>query len=226
MEKKKKLNQQISTPLGTIVLIIIALTVGVFMRKVWKDQEAMEQSQNTIAVKKPVTQTIINQQNQTRPTTINNSKSTILVKINSDKKTWKNFYDKKSGIKLSYPSELSVGTSRKDIILGIYSISPKDAYYGMPDAMIMNQLLIYTKQESVTNIISEQKTNNPRNFTQKSMTLSDISAEQISYRGAYAGELWVDTLIKNGSDTIVISYPGDNPENVDIFEKIISTVHF
>jgi len=44
--KKKKLNQKISTKLGTIVLIIIALTVGVFVWKIGKDQEGMEQSQN------------------------------------------------------------------------------------------------------------------------------------------------------------------------------------
>jgi len=44
--KKKKLNQKISTKLGTIVLIIIALTVGVFVWKIGKDQEGMQQSQN------------------------------------------------------------------------------------------------------------------------------------------------------------------------------------
>jgi len=44
--KKKKLNQKISTKLGTIVLIIIALTVGGFVWKIGKDQEGMEQSQN------------------------------------------------------------------------------------------------------------------------------------------------------------------------------------
>jgi hypothetical protein len=42
--KKKKFDQHISTKLGTIVLIIIALTVGVFVWKAGEDQEAIRSS--------------------------------------------------------------------------------------------------------------------------------------------------------------------------------------
>jgi len=48
-------NQKISTARGTIILIIIALTVGVFVWKVGKDQEATDQSQSVVSIKKPVT---------------------------------------------------------------------------------------------------------------------------------------------------------------------------
>ena len=88
----------------------------------------------------------------------------------------------------------------------------------------MNQLIIYSKQEDISSITNKQKTDNHENFTQKTVKVGNLVATQTSYRGAYAGELWVDTLISNGFNTIVASYPGDNQDNVDIFEKIIATI--
>jgi len=44
-KQKTKLDQQVSTKLGTIVLIIIAITVGVFVWKIGKNQEVADQSQ-------------------------------------------------------------------------------------------------------------------------------------------------------------------------------------
>jgi len=70
--KKKKLDQQISTKLGTIVLIIIALTVGVFVWKIGKDQDATVQQQN-FAIQQKTTERNQEQQNQT---TQNNNQTT------------------------------------------------------------------------------------------------------------------------------------------------------
>ncbi|KKP97642.1 MAG: hypothetical protein UR99_C0008G0023 [Candidatus Moranbacteria bacterium GW2011_GWD2_36_12] len=221
-------NQKVSTGLGTIVLVIFSIAAGMLVWQVMKNREVAEAPQNVVDVKKniviPQNKQGAQQDQSKTQTTTNNSKSTIITKINDDRKTWKTFHDNNGGIKLSYPSELSLNTLRKDIILGIYSISPEDAYYGVPDAMIMNQLIIYYDQKNIYEIIENKKTNNPENFTQKTIEINNISAEQISYKGAYAGELWINKLIKKGIGTIVISYPGDNQENVDIFEKIISTI--
>jgi hypothetical protein len=172
-----------------------------------------------VTVKKPA----VNQQNQTQTTTSSDVKPPIIIKISSIKK-WKTFHDNESGFKLKYPPELSINTSRKDIILSICTLSPDDPYYNVPDAIIMNQFIIYSEQKNIDEIINEQKINSTANFTQKTININNIIAKQISYRGAYAGELWIDTLIKNGNNTIVISYPGDNQENKDIFDKIISTM--
>lgn len=222
------MKQTIETKLGVIVILIFAVTVGAFLWKWEKNQEIVEAPQSAVATKKQVsTQTpITNQQNQARTQSVvaTDPKPTAIVKISSDKQNWKNFQDTKSGLKLIYPPELSLNTSRKDIILGIYSISPDDYFYGVPDTMIMNQLIIYSEQKNIDEIIKEQQENNPSNFTQKEIKINNISAKKTSYRGAYAGELWINTLIQNGSDTVIISYPGDNQENIDLFEKIIATI--
>ncbi|MFA7319129.1 MAG: hypothetical protein WC022_00825 [Parcubacteria group bacterium] len=225
------MKQTIETKLGVTIILIFAVTVGAFVWRWEKEQEqnvVVGMQQSIVNAKKQASTrtSAIYQQDQTKtqPAVTNNSRPTAIVKISSDKKNWKNFQDTKSGLKLSYPSELSVNTSRKDIILGIYSISHDDPYYGVPDAMIMNQLTIRSEQRNIDDVIKEQQENNPSNFTQKGIKINNISAKQISYRGAYAGELWINTLIKNGYDTIIVSYPGDNQENVDLFEKIITTI--
>jgi flagellar biosynthesis component FlhA len=218
-------NQKVSTGLGAIVLVIIAITVGVISWKIVKDKETTEEPQEITVQAKPVEKKQVQQnQTQTQVQTDNVPKPTIITKINDDRKTWKTFQDNSSGIKLSYPFELSLNASRKDIIIGIYSISPADAYYKVPDAMIMNQLIIYSDKKNIDEIIKNQKTSNPENFTQKAITINNVSAEQISYKDAYSGGLWINKLIKRGANTIIISYPGNNQENVDLFEKIISTI--
>jgi hypothetical protein len=46
-------NQKVSTGLGTIVLVIIAVTVGVFVWKVEKNQSDVQQPQNVVIESKP-----------------------------------------------------------------------------------------------------------------------------------------------------------------------------
>jgi len=94
--KKQNFNQQISTKLGTIVLIIITLTVGVFVWKIGKDQEAAEQSQS-VAIQ-PKTQ----QQGQTENT---NTGITIAEPV----KNWKICHNIKGAYDMKYPSDWVFG---------------------------------------------------------------------------------------------------------------------
>jgi len=100
--KKQKLDQQISTKLGTIVLIIIALTVGVFVWKVGKNQEVAEQSQNIVTRPKVV---VSQQPQKEKFPAIDPQELERLINLTENWKTYKN---KTYGFEFKYPQDYSV----------------------------------------------------------------------------------------------------------------------
>lgn len=220
-------NQKIPTGVGVIVILIITLTVGMF---VWKH----EKNQGDIQVSDVGVQKNISPKDQTRSQSLaekqqeksNSGSSDVpvgIVKVTSNINKWKILRDEENGIELKYPPELFINNSRKDIIAGISLISPEDAKR-VPDAGIMGQFIVYKKNENIEDIIKEAESNNPVDFTQRSIRISGVQAVQITYRGAYAGELWIETLIKKDlNNIIIINYSGENQENKAIFDKILST---
>lgn len=212
--------QNVPTGLGTAIILIFALTAGL---AVWRYENS--QKQDIAQIPSMITKQkrlMTDQVEKNEPAESQSDKPTDVGKIIgiSSFNKWKLYHDDKNKIEFKYPPELHMDTARSDIILSISTISPD---IKIPDAQIMNQLIIYSQEKSVTDIISEKKANAPAGFNQATIKVGGVSAEQISHRGAYAGELWIDTLFKSGPNTIVISYPGDDHENKDIFEKIIST---
>ncbi|KKP67070.1 MAG: hypothetical protein UR66_C0023G0005 [Candidatus Moranbacteria bacterium GW2011_GWE1_35_17] len=239
------MNKPKNIVLDLLILIIFIETFFLFYMEIRKSSSDTKQitTENSTPEKVEITRPTENKaQNQNNVTsndlsTKENKKDVIqqssnqeydshiptIIKITENKKKWKTFRDEKNIIQFRYPPELSLNKSRRDIMIGLYTISPEDAK-NIPDAQIMNQLIVYTKEEPIDKIIEEQKTNNPEHFTQETVKINNIKTEKTSYRGAFAGELWINILIKNGSDTIVFSYPEDCEENRAIFEKIIATI--
>jgi hypothetical protein len=88
-------NQIVSTKLGVIVLVIIAITVGALSWKIVKDREASEITrQGKVAIKKPVKkQSEVLQQQPSQDKTIN----------------WKTYSNNKYGFSLKYPEVLKYG---------------------------------------------------------------------------------------------------------------------
>jgi hypothetical protein len=205
-------NPKISKLYATIIILIVAITAGVFVWKIVKNQQVVEQSIMT------------SQQNKTQQ----QENVTSLNKIEANSisiDNWKNFSNKENEITLRYPSDLFINATRKDIIFGLYAINPSDTN-NIPDTMIMNQLLIYSERKNYQEIANGLKQDNPNNFSQKATSINGRSCLKITYnRGAYAGELWVETLImKDWNNTIVVVYPGENQKNKAIFDKILSTI--
>jgi len=137
---------------------------------------------------------------------------------------WKTYTDKASDLSLKYPPELNIESPRDGIILGLYTISPEEAK--IPDAIAMNRLLIYQKDKDINDAMIDLKQSDLDNCSQTSIKIDGNSFPQISCRGEFANELWIYTLFEKKGNTIIVSYPGDNQENVVIFDKILSTVRF
>ncbi len=221
------MNQKIETKLGVVIILIIAVTVGAFLWR-WEEKQDWKTDEKVSVTLPDKTKNKIEQEQQSQDGKKNNETDNqkvenVAEEITSDKNKWKIFQSKENSIELKYPPELYLSTVRNDIILSLSRLSPEESKKN-PDAGVMSQLVAYLKNESVDNIIKGVKLNNPGDFTQKQITVNGIGATQITYRGAYAGELWVETLIKKDSNnTIIIDYPGDSQSNKNIFEMIIST---
>ncbi len=105
--KKKKLNQHISTKLGAIVLIIIALTVGVFVWKIGKEQEAPKQQQLTYDIKKPI-KTQLSHLNQSNNKSVKSDNIKTTIYTNST-----------YGFEFEYPQNLVLTQNSTDSIFGL-----------------------------------------------------------------------------------------------------------
>jgi len=89
-------NQKVSTKLGTIALVIIAITVGIFVWLIEKKQEATEQLQ-------PVIENQV-QQNKEQQQVNGNNKSDCLLNNSSEKTEWKTFKNDQYKFEIQYPS--------------------------------------------------------------------------------------------------------------------------
>ncbi|MDX9913854.1 MAG: hypothetical protein RBS77_04705 [Candidatus Moranbacteria bacterium] len=219
------INKKVSTVAGSLIILAIVIAIGfVFLSSNKKEKEMQDQNNVVLNNSDLGNKEEVKQEEVVENKKKENEIPSDVNKITSDKNKWKNFRSKENNIELKYPPELYLSTSRKDIILSLSRLSPEESKKN-PDAGIMSQIIIYAKNKNVDNMVEEIKSNHPSDFTQKIVIVDGLRAIQITYRGVYAGELWVETLIKKDSNnTIVVDYPGDSQSNVSIFEMIIATL--
>jgi hypothetical protein len=102
-------NQEIDTKLAIIIIVIFAITAGMFVRLVEKNREVEGQSQQVVDVKKPAISQLptVNQQGQMQVQQKENpilpeevGKVSESISIND----WKLYTNKKDGYSIKYPS--------------------------------------------------------------------------------------------------------------------------
>lgn len=222
-------NKKIPTWLGTIILLIIAITVGAFVWKVEKNQPYISQPQYVTNTKKPaVTQmpTVV-QQNQ--------QQDFLIVKptlpINQSK--WKVLTNKSAGFSIQYPPEFFIDNESD----AIYNYKPKDPLITLQEGVepeggvsLGISKLTYpvypvklpTKADFINNL---KNLNDPAGLTENAQNVKVGKYIILSnhIKGGPGGELReYFAFTNNNIYTITISEPGYS-EYKDLIDKILAT---
>lgn len=196
-------NKKIPTSVGTIVIVIIAITAGVL---VWKYEKQQERDVSSSDLK-------IQGNKESEKDVFNNFKI-------SDFDTWKDYRNEAIGVKIKYPKELYIDESDKEVTFDY--LSPNDPVQKNEGSLLLH-LSISKEQKTIKQYIEKYKLNALQNFKQTQVQLNGSHAEQITYKDAFAGGEIYTTLIQKENNLIIINYAGDNKLE-DTFNKMLSTV--
>lgn len=213
-------NQKVDTKLGVAIIVIFAITVGVLVWKVEKNQSVVNQLQGTVQVKKPTIQSPAeNLQNQTAAGPVDKKNPFDNLSISSFNK-WKTYTDKNIGIEVKYPPELYLSSSQGKIIFDYFS--PTDPAQN-DEGSVLTHLNISLQQGATDQYIKKYKLITLQNYKRVQINLNGTLADKITYTDAFAGGIIYTILIQKGSELIIIDYAGDNKLE-DTFNKMLSTV--
>lgn len=199
----------ISTSTGTIVLVIIVITTGLF---VW----IYEKGQNQEAV---------SMQTQTIPKKVasDEKKNSDAEIIGTDPvEKWKTYENQELHIKMKYPSKLFISTKNGKIFFE--PSSPTDPAQKQ-EGIILTKLQLSLDQRTVSEIANERKSAGLVNFQENSIQINRVTAQKISYTDAFAGGTFYEILIPTGIKTLYVWYSDEN-QTKTIYEKMLQTLEF
>ncbi len=108
LKDKKMDNKKIPTIVGTFIIIVIAITVGVFVWKIEKNQKGVGQSQNVVGIKK-----------LQKPTANQRDQAQQLQAAKGSNDEMKKYINKTFGFEFEFPSDLVITQNSTDSVFGL-----------------------------------------------------------------------------------------------------------
>lgn len=133
---------------------------------------------------------------------------------------WKTYKSQKLGIEFNYPPELFVTEENQEIIID--SLKPDDPQQ-QSSLGISSKMEITEDARNIQEITNEYKNNNYDNFSVEEIPMNGLKASEITFTGAYGGEIHHIILTKREikSKTLIINYIDKKT-----FEQILTTLKF
>ncbi|MDQ5893467.1 MAG: hypothetical protein QG640_479 [Patescibacteria group bacterium] len=215
-------NKKIPTSIGAIVLVIIAITAGMFVWVYEKGQgwdTEIVVMQLKVAPKEAEKTDLSESELKTPISEPEHAKPIVFEPFEK----WATYKNEVIGIEIRYPHELFLNTKDSTKITFDY-LSPNDLEQTKEYATLA-EMRISLEEGSVDKVIKERTLERPLNLKQQEITLNNVTAQQLTYTSGFDGGTMYQTYIPNGRSTIVIWYAGDNQlENT--FNRILSTIRY